>query len=105
MKIKKIEKICKDGAQILRVDVPSETEKGLRNVFLGTEQAQFELSGQFWDFPPESFFDIFGISEKAQKNGGRNGKQRKERTLFFMTTFIPGNRLHIFRSLFFLTEG
>ncbi len=67
MKIKKIEKICKNGAQILRVDVPSETEKGLRNVFLGTEQAQFELSGQFWDFPPESFFDIFGISEKAQE--------------------------------------
>lgn len=28
---------------------------------------QFELSGQFWDFPPESFFDIFGISEKAQE--------------------------------------
>ena len=67
MKIKKIEKICKNGAQILRVDVPSKTEKGLRNVFLGTEQVQFELSGQFWDFPPESFFDIFGISEKAQE--------------------------------------
>lgn len=67
MKIKKIEKICKTGAQIIRIDIPSKTEKGLRNVFLGTEQAQFELSGQFWDFAPETFFDVFGIGEKAQE--------------------------------------
>ena len=67
MKIKKIEKICKSTAQIIRVDIPSETEKRLNNVFLGTEQAQFELSREFWNFAPETFFDIFGINEKSKE--------------------------------------
>lgn len=90
MKIKKIEKICKNGAQILRVDVPSKTEKGLRNVFLGTDQAQFELSGQFWDFSPESFFDIFGISEKAQEKWWTEWETAEGENAFLYDDFYSG---------------
>lgn len=66
LKIKKIEKICKANATIVRVDV-TDGKQELRNVFLGTDAAQFELSRDFWKFSPEVFFDVFGIGEKAQE--------------------------------------
>ena len=93
MKIKKIEKICKSGAQILRVDIPSETEKKLKSVFLGTEYAQFELSKNFREFYPEAFFDVFGIDEKAQKKWWTDHETAEGEDAFLYGDVFSGEKI------------
>lgn len=70
MKIKKIEKLCKDYGQISKVEVVSK-ESIIRGeaerAFLGSDSAKYRIGKILWEFEPENFADLWGISSKQQE--------------------------------------
>lgn len=64
MKIKKIEKLCKDAKEILRTDVLDDKGK-IEKAFLGINNAQYAIGKTFYDFTNDNFLDLFEVSAKS----------------------------------------
>ena len=62
MKIVDIEKVCKNGMEIIRTDIENK-EKKVERVFLGTDDAQFAVDRKLW-LTPEAYLDLFGVYGK-----------------------------------------
>ena len=69
MKLKKIKKLCKVYGQISKTEIVDE-KSVLRGkperAFLGSDSAKYRIGKIVWEFEPENFADLWGISSKQQ---------------------------------------